>query len=64
VPAVEQEVVEATVEQEVVVPAVELEVAGVVVEMEVEQVPAMDRAQELGRAVAAGLELALVRLQG
>ena len=48
----EQEAV-AAVEQEAVVP-VEQEAV----------VPAVDRAQELGRAVAAGLALAWVRLQG
>jgi len=47
---VEQEV-EAAVEQEVA-PVVEA------------AVPAMDQVLDLGRAVAAGLELALVRLQG
>jgi hypothetical protein len=51
--AVEQ-VVEAAVDQEEVVAAVELEAV----------VPAVDRAQELGRAVAGGVALAWVRLQG
>jgi hypothetical protein len=45
-----------------VVAAVGQEVVAVV-ELEA-VVPAVDRAQELGRAVAAGLALAWVRLQG
>ncbi|HSO62534.1 MAG TPA: hypothetical protein VLR50_15990 [Desulfobacterales bacterium] len=46
--------------EEAAVLAVEQEVAPV----EEAVVPAVDRAQELGRAVAAGLALAWVRLQG
>jgi hypothetical protein len=51
---------EVVVAVEAAVLAVEQEVAPV----EEAVVPAVDRAQELGRAVAAGLALAWVRLQG